>query len=225
MKFRQHGITLLICTICCTFLTAQSDLNISMKGGILSGDLTFGSKNITFSDNGGTNRQGNGSVAMAFSQPIRSKFRLGAEVGLNTYTQLADVDINFGTQATFRYLGDYTINQAYFAVVPEFRPLHWLFVNAGLAYSPDLNSNFTSGFRSGGSIVSSEDISGLDFRRFAPFAYFAGAGICPRLTKSLAVLAELRFTSSPASTDSPDQIAFGYRAFGFNLGLMYRPQE
>ena len=204
---------------------AQNDLNLSLKGGPLNGALTFASKNITFSDNEGSNRQGNGSVAMAFSLPIGGpKFRMGAEVGLNTYTQLADLDLTFSPQTTLKYQGDYVINQAYFAAVPEFRPINWAFVQAGLAYAPDFDSQFTSGIRYSSS-VSSESIAGFTYKRFNSFAYFVGVGVCPRLSGSLAFLAEARFSSSPASTDSPDQIAIGYRALGFNIGLMYRPKQ
>lgn len=206
-------------------LNAQS-LNFSMTGGMLLGNEKIQYKNGTVKKNSSAQQNGSGSVALAFSLPLKKSLRLGAEVGWNTFETSLDYDIQFLPTSTVKYDGRYQINQVYFAVVPEYRLLKFLFVNAGIGYFPDVNSRFTSGerFLPGDLGNTIENITGTNFKRENAIGYFAGLGICPNITKNLAFTANIRYTSSPVSTDSPDQIGLGFNSVNFNVGLMYKPK-
>lgn len=218
------------CIVLCLLtngLIAQTTLNLSMKAGYLTGKESVKYDNKNFVDNGGVQQSGSGSISMAFSLPVKNNFRLGAEIGINSFETSFDYDFNFSPTYASRYLGHYRINQAYFAIVPEYRILKSLFVNAGAGYYADFNSSFANGSRFSPTPlgVDIEDISGWDYKRYNALGYFFGAGFCPNITKELALLAELRYTASPASTDSPDQIGIGYHAVIFNVGLMFKPKS
>ncbi len=201
---------------------AQSPLNISMKFGLLYGKEDIESKNISAHDRDSYADQPNTNISLAFSLPVKSKFRLGAEFGLISFKSFVIYDFTYPSGVIENVNGRYRINQAYLALTPEYRPLGWVFLNAGAGLYSDFNSNFTAGTRTFGTDVG--NITGLEYKRHNSFGYFVGAGICPNITKELAVLGEVRYTGSPASIGSPDQIGIGYGALNFNIGLMFKPR-
>jgi hypothetical protein len=204
-------------------ITAQSNLNFSMKGGFFAGEMSL-NPSLEVVHNGRQSFEiGSGSVSMAFSLPIVKKFRLGAEVGLNHLNEFFDKTITFSTGSSVAYLGYYRINQAFAVLVPEYRILPWFFVNAGGGYYTDFNSSFTNGstFTSGGS---RNDITGQTAKREKSVGGFIGVGACPNVTKDLAILAELRLVGSPNGSDSPDRLNVGYSGVNISIGLMYKPR-
>lgn len=223
MIHQRYTIPVLLCLFT-NMLFAQSSLNLGIKTGFLKGKQEVKYDNKNFTDNGTRQESGSGSMSIAFSLPLKHNFRLGAEIGMNTFETFFNYNFNFTPTYTTNYLGHYRINQGFVAIVPEYRIFKSLYVNAGAGYYADINSNFSNGIRisqDGGGI---EDITGWDLKRFNSLGYFFGVGFCPNITKELAFLAEIRYTASPVSTDSPDQIGVGYHAVNFNVGLMYKPK-
>lgn len=209
------------------FLTTASfaQLNFSMKAGTCYArhDINFGGGGLRKDDD---SQRSGGSMAMAFSVPVKGKFRLGAEIGLNNIGTFFDFTVPFTPTSESTYFGHYRTNQAYFAVAPEFRPIKSLYINAGAGFYNEIISQFTSGERTTPTDLGLEieDITGWEIGRGESVGYFVGVGFCPNLTKELAFLLELRYTSSPAGS-SNDQIYIGYNAIGFNVGLMYKPKS
>jgi opacity protein-like surface antigen len=202
-------------------LLAQSDFNLTMKAGALRGNEAVKYNNNSFTDNGSSNQDG-GCLSIAFSVPVKKSFRIGTEIGVNNFNTFMDYDFRFTPDINTSYLGYYRINQAYLALVPEYRITKFLYINAGVGYYADLTSQFTSGIRINSG--QTEDLTGWDYKRHNAVGYFVGAGLCPNITKELALLGEVRYTGCPVSTDSPDQIGISYNAFSFSIGLMYKPK-
>jgi hypothetical protein len=121
-------------------------------------------------------------------------------------------------------LGDIASIRPNLAIVPEYRPLKFISIKPGFAYAPDFTSQFTDGSYYTNSL-DRQDLAAVNYDRFGSIMGFVGIGLCPNLTKSLALAIDLKYVISPAITDSPDQIAAGYRAFGISAGLMYSLQE
>lgn len=208
------------------FTTASfAQLNLSMKAGSLYANRDINYANGGLRKNDISQRSGS-SMAMAFSVPVKGKFRLGAEIGLNNISNFFDFTVPFTPTFVSTYRGYYRINQAYFAIVPEFRPIKSLYINAGAGFYHEIIRQFTSGYRSTPNDlgVDTEDITGWELGQGQNTGYFIGAGFCPNLTKELALLLELRYTGSPAGVAN-DQIYVGYNAIGFNIGLMYKPKS
>ena len=201
---------------------SQANLNLSMKLGLLKGKEVVQSKNIGIYDSGSYEDEANSNVSLAFSLPIKGKFRLGAELGLLSFRSFLDYNFTYENKAVERFKGRYKINQAFVAIVPEYRITKWIYINGGAGLYSDFNSHFTSGNRTLG--ATSNNITGLEYKRSNSFGYLVGLGICPNITNELAVLGEIRFTGSPASIEAADNIGIGYRAFNFNLGLMFKPK-
>ena len=207
-------------------LLAQSDFNLTMKGGLLLGDEKVAYNNNSFNRNTSSLRK-SGSLSVAFSVPLKKSFRLGAEIGVNNFQTLLDYEFNFSPTFKSTYIGDYRINQAYFAVVPEYRLAEYLYVNAGVGYFTELTSQFIDGSRLNLTSTSFEieDIAGWDYKRSNTVGYFFSLGLCPNITKNLALLVEARYTNSPVKTNSSDIIGISYHAFIANFGLMFKLQS
>lgn len=195
----------------------QTSMNIGIKAGLLTGRELISSKLVETYDLGSYDDEANFNVSVPFSFPIKHNFRVTAEIGVLSFRSFLDYDFRYPTNVTELIKGRYRINQAFVAVGPEYRLFNWAYVNVGAGVYHDFNSYFTSGTRN-----STDNITGLEYKRNNPFGYYAGLGICPNITKELAVLGEVRFTSSPASIKSNDDISIGYYAFNFNIGLMYK---
>ncbi len=200
---------------------SQNQLNLSMKAGALSGKPKITSKEDRY-DPAKKTRDGGSSFSMAFSLPIKNKFRIGAELGFNNFNPDIDGNIVYEGQFPTYFRGSYSINQTYLAIVPEYRIKDVLFVNAGLGFVKDISSAFRSGYRASSGIE--VDIRGWEFKRDEAIGYFVGFGICPNLTDNLAWLAEIRFMGSPADLSKDFAIQMGYNALNINIGLMYKPK-
>jgi hypothetical protein len=205
-------------------ITAQSNLNFCIKGGTFAGKMSINSS-LKVVDNGrAAFDTGTGSIAMAFSSPISKKFRLGAEMGMNTLTEFFDKKITFSDNTTSSYLGYYRINQSFVALVPEYRIFNWLYANAGAGLYFDNFSSFTNGYlrTSGGTSV---DLTGQSAKRERSLGAFIGVGACPNITKELALLAEVKYLSCSPSSDSGGNLGVGFNVININIGLMYKPRQ
>jgi len=210
---------LLLPAILCVFAFkafSQSPLNLSMKIGLLYGKEIVQSKNISTHDRASYSDEPNSNISIAFSLPLKSKLRLGAELGHHSFDTFIDYEFNYQTNSTAVYKGLYKIDQVYIAIVPEYRIFNWAYLNAGAGFYSDYNSYFSDGTRSSGTDIT--NITGLKYKRQYPFGFFAGAGICPKITKEMAVLAEVRYTRSPASIENADRIGIGYGLLTLMLG-------
>jgi hypothetical protein len=222
MVYKYFLFTTLL-TLFCSSIFAQSGFNFGMKASTLLGAIRIQYQNGTVTKNE-DGRQSGGTVNMAFSVPLKGKFRLGGELGINSFTNYLDYNIRLNSTLGVDYLGTYRINQAYFAIVPEFRPTRWAYINAGGGYYGDFNSHFIDGTRQlDGS--SREDLTGFELERGQMAGFFVGIGIMPNMTKQLALQLDIRYTSCPPINSNPDRIGTGYNAIGFGLGLVYKPQE
>jgi opacity protein-like surface antigen len=220
MKKHLFPFTILCLLSLQTF--AQNQLNFSMKAGALSGKPKLTSKEDKY-DPAKKTRDGGSSFSMAFSLPIKNKFRIGAELGFNNFNPDIDGNILYEGQFSNYFKGSYSINQTYLVIVPEYRIKDVLFVNAGLGFVKDITSAFTSGYRLN-SGNTEDDIRGWEFKRDEAIGYFVGLGICPNLTDNLALLGEIRFAGSPANLSNDFAIQMGYTALNINIGLMYKPK-
>ncbi len=222
---KQRFILLFTTLLLTTVAFAQSSLNLTMKAGTLYArhDINYANGGLRKND---VSQRSGGNIAMAFSLPVKGKFRLGAEIGLTNISSFLDFTVPFTPTALSTYRGHYRSNQAFFAVAPEYRPIKSLYINAGAGFYNELISQFSSGERSTPNDlgVDIEDITGWELSRGQNVGYFVGLGFCPNLTKDLAFLLELRYTSTPAGS-SNDHIYLGYNALGFNVGLMYKPKS
>jgi len=218
---KKHLCSLAILCLFTLQAFSQNQLNFSMKAGALSGKPNINSKEDSYHSAKKT-RDGGSSFSMAFSLPIKNKFRLGAELGINTFNPTIDGTIIYGGESSTYFSGRYSINQAYLAIVPEYRINNMLFVNAGLGFVNDINSAFKSGYRV--SAGGNEDISGWEFDRAEAVGYFVGLGLCPNITDNLSFLVEVRFMGSPADISKDFKLEMGYNALNINIGLMYKPK-
>lgn len=219
---RKFPLILLACLFLNFQTFAQTTLNLALKAGLLRGEEIIKSKNISSYDRGTYEDNANSNLSLALSLPITAKFRLGAEFGLLSFRTFLDYNLTYTNNATERFQGRYKINQAFVAFVPEYRFTHWLYFNSGAGLYSDFNSHFTSGDRTLDG--NSSSLIGLEYKRKNVFGYFFSAGICPNITKEIAVLGEVRFTGSPVGNQIIDNIGIGYYAFNFNIGLMYKPK-
>jgi hypothetical protein len=218
----QRFIIILLSFMTCS-LHGQTNLNASLKAGLLHGYLHMQSKDVSTYDISSYEDEPNFNFSMGASIQMKDKFRLGAEFGLTSYRHFFIYNFNRKDGVTERYDGLYRIQQASLSIVPEYRLLKWFYLNAGTGLYWDYNSYFTSGTRNINTGMP-EIINGYSLKRAYPIGYFVGMGICPNISKELAVLGEVRFTGSPATINSPEDVGIGYQAFNFNIGLMYKPR-
>lgn len=209
------------------FVSAQNALEISMKSGFLIGNLDLASKNIPYTDKGSHSGTGNGALAFSLSVPLKNNFRIGTEIGFTKFREFVHNEFAFSAQTLATYQGWYNINQAYMAVIPEYRIKPWLYINIGMGYFPAMKSQFENGTRSiaNGTGVDSEDITGWELYNHNSAGYLAGIGFCPKIRTGLGLLLECRYMAAPAQTSSPDQIGAGWSGIVINGGLQYRLGE
>ncbi len=214
----------LLSLFCFTTISAQNPLEISMKTGFVWGKLDIASKNITFTDKGSHSGTGNGALALSVSMPLKKNFRIGTEIGFTKFRELVSSEFNFSEQTTATYQGWYNINQAYFALIPEYRIKPWVYVNVGIGYFPAIKSQFETGYRSiyNGTGIGSEDITGWELYNHNSVGYLAGIGFCPKIRDGLSLLLECRYLNVPSQTRSPDQISASWGGVVLNGGLQYR---
>lgn len=200
---------------------AQGKLNVSVKGGLLFGAIDVESRYLGVQDLDSERSSGNTLFSVSASLPVKPKFRLGGEVGLISFRHSFDKQITDQSNSVSRYLGVYEIQQFFIAVVPEYRPFEWIFLNGGAGLFLDTDSKFGSGAK----ILTgpqTEDLSNRSFKRSNPFGIFVGAGICKNIAQKLAVLAEVRLMASPSSISDENTLGISYNAINFNIGLMYK---
>jgi len=215
MKFQSKFLLPLFCSLAINSF-AQTSMNLSLKAGLLRGREIVKSKDIDTHDIGSYKGDANSNFSIASSFPLKRNFRLGAEIGLIYFKSFIDYRFTYADNSIEDYNGRYQINQAFLTIIPEYRIIDWWYINAGAGLYWDYNSYFKSGTRTGGS-----SIAGLKFKRNIPFGAFIGTGFCPNLTKELGLLAEVRYTVSPASISAPERVGIGYGAVNFNVGLMF----
>jgi opacity protein-like surface antigen len=219
-KFNHLIAVFVIYSMAICSLTAQSNLNFSMKGGPLLATMKFAAGQTKIGGEEPFVQPGGSTMAMAFNVPVYKKFRIGSEIGFNTvensfYKKIYGKDYN----------AVYKINQAYLALVPELRILKWLYANAGVGFYSDFNSSIVRGFILDVSQSPAiTNVTGETFKRDNSLGYFFGVGVCPNITKDLAVLAEVRFVGSPTGATSNERVNVGYTGGSFSIGLMYKPR-
>jgi hypothetical protein len=224
MNFQKNIFLLAMICLFTNLASAQSVLNFCMKGGILAGGIAISKSVKAVTNEKSFNEPGSGSVAAAFSLPIVKKFRLGAEIGINTVSSFFDKTITTSFSGALNYQGYYKINQAFMAIAPEYRIKPWLYVNAGGGFYNDFNSSFTSGrITTTGS--TNIDLTGQQYRREFSFGSFVGVGFCPNITKEMALLAEVKYLSCSPSGLSDENLAFGLNVVNINIGIMYKPKQ
>ncbi len=221
MYFQNKLISVLFFACLAIQLTAQTKLNFNMKVGSFFGETDVENRSGHFKINEESHKSTNGSISLAFSLPIKGKFRLGAEIGHNFYETLLDANAS----PVHNYLGYYQINQAYFAFVPEFRILDFLYIQAGTGFFKDYNSNYTSGIGIRTEPFETFDLTGMSQGRVNSYGYFLGVGLCPNITKEFAMLLDVRWLNCPAATDSPEQVGIGFAGTIVNLGFAYKPKS
>ena len=219
----RYFFLLLSCCFLSFKVSSQTKLNIGLKVGLLrfSNEIVQ-TKEIGSYDSYSSEDQPNYNFAGSFSLPVNNKFRLGAELGVISYGTFLDYYFTYPDNTRERFNGRYQIDQLFLAFTPEYRFTNWWYVNGGAGLYYDYNSAFTDGTRSIGS--NEVNITNLEYKRSIPFGFFAGTGICPNITKELALMGEVRYTRSPASIKSPTDVGIGYGAFNFNVGLMFKPR-
>jgi hypothetical protein len=223
-KFNHVIAFFVIFSMAMNTIKAQSNLNFCMKGGIFAGGISISKSVNAVTNEKSFNEPGSGSVAAAFSLPIVKKFRLGAEMGINTVDSYFDKTVTTNFSGTLKYQGHYKINQAFIAIAPEYRIKPWLYVNAGGGFYNDFNSSFTSGRLSSNS-GTDIDLTGQQYRREYSFGSFVGVGFCPNITNEMALLAEIKYLSCSPSGLSDENLAFGLNVVNINIGIMYKPKQ
>jgi hypothetical protein len=219
-KFNQIIPLFAICLMTINEITAQNNLHFSMKGGPLVATMKFAVGQKEIGGDEPTFKPGATTMAMAFNLPLYKRFRIGSEIGFNSLENSFSKEI-YGSN----YIGRYKINQVYFAIVPELTIYKWIYANAGIGFYADFDSEVKNGLAFNTSqSPSTRDITGESFKRNKLFGYFFGVGICPNITKDLAVLAEIRFVGNPNGATSSDWVNVGYSGGNFNIGLMYKPR-
>lgn len=191
---------------------------------MLLGELITTRKDAALFDQGSSQKTPCYHFAVMGSWPLYKKFRIGVELGQNTFKYFFNYDILNENGQTSRYNGLYRIKQYHLVAVPEFRLNEWIFLNAGLGIYLDAQSQFRYGSRSVGE-VSVENLAGTSFKRGWPVGGFVGAGICPNITDELSLFAEVRLTGCPVSVKSGSQIAASYTSKSYNLGLLFKLRE
>lgn len=216
-------LTLILIFTCLGFqsLSSQSSLNVGLKTGLQMGYLDVESQDIFARNVESYRRTPNYYFAVSPSWLVKPKFRLGAELANTTFYHYFIYDLTGQDGIALRYNGRYRISQFNLSIVPEYRPVDWGYLNAGLGLSIDYRSHFTDGTR-GNAQVPAENITGTEFKRSLPMSAFIGIGLCPNITDELAVLAEMRFNASPGAINSANDIGVGYYALNINIGLMYK---
>lgn len=188
------------------------------------GNLDIESKNWGIREQDSERSSPNFQYAAFASWPLKPKFRLGAELGMANFKHNMETQITDEQNTVYNYLGVYQIQQIYAAIVPEYRPIDWFFLNGGAGIFVDTKSRFdASAKRFNGPLT--EDITNQSYKRSNPFGLFVGAGFCKNFSKNLAVLLEARLTASPASVKDKNTLGISYNAMNFNLGLMYKIRQ
>lgn len=202
---------------------AQTKINAGFRIGLLYGGLDIDSKSVNISEIHSGDEVPNPNISASVSLPVLPHFRMGAEVGLLTYKNSCRYVFDATSNGVEVVDGIYRINQVFAAVVPEFRIFDWIYVNVGAGLYSDYNSHFTSGI----SLTSQNQTSiiGRSYKRTNSIGFLGSIGVCPNITDEFALLAEARFTASPASIKSTDRISIGYWAKNFNIGVLYKPKS
>jgi hypothetical protein len=198
-------------------LNAQSNYNLTLRCGLIQGHALVESRYVGISQVESSDDDPNANFSVAFSLPVKGRFRLGAETGIIQYRSFISQNYNHQIVEGAKLYGNYRISQYFFAVVPEYRFKDWFYVQGGLGLFLDYNSYFQYG------TISTEmeeiDISGDEHKRATPAGYFLGLGICPKITQNMSFLAEARHIGCPPSIKSGEELSVGYSGFNYNIGL------
>ena len=221
MKLIQNGIIVFTILFCGSFVQAQKGLTLSVKGGYILGKTLVGYEAVAATITPGLVRSGNGMGAFAVSAPVVKGFRIGTEIGFNTFSQFNELSLTYsGASFPKNSGGYYQINQNYVAVIPEYRYADLLYVNAGAGYFSDTQSAFLSGSSFNGTFL--EDITGVSYSRYSSKGFILGLGISPTVYRNIGLIAEARMLYCPPSITSSNQVAIGYKAISLNVGIEYK---
>jgi hypothetical protein len=210
------------------FLTtgsAQNGLNLAIKTGSMGSfeKIAFNGSQLDIK----RGQESSGAMAISMSLPVKGKFRLGAEFGMQSLGLSMDYkQVLFGNRVTW-YRGSYRVVNLYTALIPEYRPVEWFYIQAGMGYFPEIYSQYTNGlsFETIDGVSVSTDLVGLELYRYNTAGYLAGFGLCPRVNKSLCLQLEVRYMSLPAGKSGEQRTTLGYNSLRLTVGLLYNPKS